>query len=276
MFLNYIVWKPNPEIFDITISGLGTLAPRWYGLLFALGFVFGYIIMLRIFKKERIAVRVLDQLATYMIIATIIGARLGHVLFYEPAEYFRDPIQILQVWKGGLASHGAAIAIIIALLIFSRKNSKPFIWVFDRICIVVALAGAFIRTGNLMNSEIYGVETSLPWGFVFANTDPSLLPKHPTQIYEGLAYLLIFVYLYAVYMKQDGKPRPGFLFAMFMILVFSIRFIIEFVKEPQVAFESGMILNMGQLLSIPFILVGLSTLYVIYRGKYAIHRKSGK
>ncbi len=265
--LNFIVWSPNPEIFNITINGIGTIAPSWYGLLFASGFVFGYIVLYKVFKKERIAIRVLDQLATYMIIATIIGARLGHVLFYEPREYFANPIEILQVWKGGLASHGAAIAIIIALLIFSKRNNKPFIWIFDRIAIVVALAGAFIRTGNLMNSEIYGVETTLPWGFKFINSDPSLVAKHPTQIYEALAYLLIFVYLWAVYLKRDGKPRPGFLFAMFMILVFSFRFLVEFVKEPQVAFESTMALNMGQLLSIPFILLGVITLVIIYRKK---------
>lgn len=273
MILNYIIWSPRPEIFEIAIPGIGTLAPRWYGLLFALGFVFGYIIMLKIFKKERIPVRVLDQLATYMIIATIIGARLGHVLFYEPRDYFSDPIQILMVWKGGLASHGAGIAIIIALLIFSRRNRKPYIWIFDRISIVVALAGAFIRTGNLMNSEIYGVETSLPWGFRFINTDPSLLAKHPTQIYEGLAYLLIFIYLWIVYLKRDGKPRPGFLFAMFMILIFSFRFFIEFLKEPQVAFESGMQLNMGQLLSIPFVLLGVVTLFIIYSKKGNVKKK---
>ncbi|MDT8392632.1 MAG: prolipoprotein diacylglyceryl transferase [Bacteroidales bacterium] len=267
MILNSIVWSPTPVIFEVDIPGLGTLAPRWYGLLFALGFVFGYIIMYKIFRKERIAIRVLDQLATYMIIATIIGARLGHVLFYEPREYFNDPIQILMVWKGGLASHGAAIAIIIALLIFSKRIHKPFIWVFDRISIVVALAGAFIRTGNLMNSEIFGVATSLPWGFKFINTDPSLVAKHPTQIYEALAYLLIFVYLWAVYLKRDGRPRPGFLFAMFMILVFSVRFLIEFLKEPQVAFETEMTLNMGQLLSIPFVLLGVITLFIIYRNK---------
>ena len=265
--LNYIVWNPNPEIFHFTINGIGTIAPRWYGLLFASGFVFGYAILYKVFKKERIAVRILDQLATYMIIATIIGARLGHVLFYEPMSYLANPIEILMVWKGGLASHGAAIAIPIALLIFSKRNNKPYIWAFDRISIVVASAGVFIRTGNLMNSEIYGVATSLPWGFKFVNSDPSLIAKHPTQIYEALAYLLIFIFLWVVYLKRDGKPRPGFLFAMFMILVFSFRFVVEFVKEPQVAFESTMALNMGQLLSIPFILIGIITLVIIYRKK---------
>jgi prolipoprotein diacylglyceryl transferase len=270
MILNAIVWNPNPEIFEITIPALGTIAPRWYGLLFALGFVVGYIIMLRIFKKEGIPVKVLDQLATYMIIATIIGARLGHVLFYEPVEYLKNPVEILMIWKGGLASHGAAIAIIIVLLYFSKKNKKPFIWIFDRIAIVIALAGAFIRTGNLMNSEIYGVATDLPWGFQFINSDPSLIAKHPTQIYEALAYLGTFLFLWIVYLKRDGKPRPGFLFAMFMILVFTFRFFIEFIKEPQVEFEVGMTLNMGQLLSIPFILLGVGTLIYIYRRKKAV------
>lgn len=267
MILNSIVWSPNPQLFELDIPGIGTLAPRWYGLLFALGFVFGYMVMYKVFKKEKITIRILDQLATYMIIATIIGARLGHVLFYEPRDYLSDPIQILMVWKGGLASHGAAIAIIVALLIFSRVNRKPFIWIFDRISIVVALAGFFIRMGNLMNSEIFGVETSLPWGFVFVNSDPSLIAKHPTQIYEALAYLLIFIYLWRVYLVNNGKPRPGFLFAMFMILVFSFRFVVEFVKEPQVAFESTMALNMGQILSLPFILLGVLTLIFIYKKK---------
>ena len=267
MILNYIIWNPNPEIFELAIPGIGTIAPRWYGLLFAMGFVVGYMIMLKIFKKEGVPIKVLDQLATYMVIATIIGARLGHVLFYEPAEYFKNPVEILMVWKGGLASHGAAIAIIIALLYFSKRNKKPFIWIFDRISIVVALAGCFIRTGNLMNSEIYGNATDLPWGFRFVNTDPSLIAKHPTQIYEALAYLGTFVIMWLVYLKRDGKPRPGFLFALFMILVFSFRFLVEFIKEPQVQFEAGMTLNMGQLLSIPFILLGVGTMIYIYRKK---------
>ncbi len=260
MILNYIVWNPNPELFELAIPGLGTLAPRWYGLLFAMGFVVGYIIMLKIFKKERVPVKVLDQLATYMIIATIVGARLGHVLFYEPMEYLKNPIEILMVWKGGLASHGAGIAIIIAMLYFSKRNNKPFIWVFDRISIVVALAGFFIRTGNLMNSEIIGEATTVPWAFIFSSYDN--VPRHPTQIYEALCYLAIAGYLYWCYWKTDGKPRPGFIFGMFLILLFTVRFFIEFVKEPQVSFEVGMALNMGQWLSIPFVLIGL---YIVLR-----------
>lgn len=265
MPLNFITWNPSVEIFSLEITESFVIAPRWYGLLFAMGFVVGYIIMQKIFKKEGIPIKVLDQLTTYMIVATIIGARLGHVFFYEPAVYLNDPIQILYIWKGGLASHGAGIAIVIALLIFSKKNNKPFIWILDRIAIVVALAGFFIRWGNLMNSEIYGIQTSLPWGFIFVQSDPSLTPHHPTQIYEALAYLGIFIILWRVYLKQNGHPRPGFLFAMYMILIFGCRFIIEFIKEPQVGFESSMLLNMGQILSIPFVLIGVGTLVYIYK-----------
>jgi prolipoprotein diacylglyceryl transferase len=250
MLLTFIEWNPSPEIFP------GTWLPvRWYGLLFASGFFFGYLIMLKIFKHEKLPVKLLDQLTTYMVIATIIGARLGHVLFYEPALYFSDPLEILKIWNGGLASHGAAIGILLALYIFSKKNKKPYFWILDRIVIVVALAGFFIRMGNLMNSEIFGEATTVPWAFIFLDFDN--IPRHPTQIYEGLSYLAIAGYLYWYYWKTDGKPRPGYIFGMFLILLFTVRFLIEFVKEPQVSFETGMALNMGQWLSIPFVLVGL-------------------
>lgn len=248
--LHYITWNPDPRIFEIW-----GLSVRWYGLLFALAFVFGYFIIQKIFKYEKIPLKILDKLATYMIIATVVGARLGHCFFYEPEYYLRYPWEILYVWKGGLASHGAAIAILIALLIFSRKYNLSMIWIVDRIAIVVALAGAFIRTGNLMNSEIFGKPADVPWAFIFLRSDE--IPRHPTQIYEALAYLLIFFFLYGFYFYKKGKPKPGFLFGMFMILVFSARFLIEFLKEPQVPFEQSMTLNMGQWLSIPFIILGL-------------------
>ncbi len=255
MLLTFIEWDPSPEIFP------GTWLPaRWYGLLFASGFFFGYLIMLKIFKHEKLPVKLLDQLTMYMVIATIIGARLGHVLFYEPALYLRDPLEILKIWNGGLASHGAAIGILVALYMFSRKNKKPYFWILDRIVIVVALAGFFIRMGNLMNSEIIGEATTVPWAFIFSSYDN--VPRHPTQIYEALCYLAIAGYLYWSYWKADGKPRPGFIFGMFLILLFTVRFFIEFVKEPQVSFEVGMALNMGQWLSIPFVLIGL---YIVLR-----------
>ena len=255
MIINSIVWNVSPEIFSI-----GGFAIRWYGLLFALGFVLGYIIMGKIFKAENIPPKVLDTLTTYMVVGTVIGARLGHCLFYEPEYYLSNPLLILKVWEGGLASHGAAVGILLALYLFARKVKKPYIWILDRVVIVVALAGLCIRMGNLMNSEIYGFETSLPWGFIFVRENETVA-KHPTQIYEGLSYLLIFFVLYFIYRKNTKKLKTGLIFGLFLILLFSVRFIIEFIKEPQVGFEANMALNMGQLLSIPFILAGVFIMY---------------
>jgi prolipoprotein diacylglyceryl transferase len=251
MILDFIHWNISPSIFS-----LGPVSVRWYGLLFAMSFVVGYYIMLRIFRKENIPEPLLDQLSMYMLIATVVGARLGHVFFYEPASYLAHPLDILKIWQGGLASHGAAIGIIVALLLFARKTRQPFFWVIDRIVIVVALSGFFIRTGNLFNSEIYGNLTNLPWGFIFERAGETL-PRHPTQIYEGLCYLILFFFLLLFYYKKDGKPRSGYLFGIFLIVVFGFRFIVEFIKEPQVEFETAMTLNMGQLLSIPLVIAGI-------------------
>ncbi|MEI6456187.1 MAG: prolipoprotein diacylglyceryl transferase [bacterium] len=259
----FIHWSPSPEIISF-----GSFAIRWYGLLFASSFIFGYIILQRVFKKEGIPIKLLDELTTYMIIGTIVGARLGHVFFYEPAWYIAHPIKIFEVWEGGLASHGAGIGIILTLLIFSYVKKRPFLWVMDRIVIVVALSGFFIRMGNLMNSEIYGNVTSLPWGFYFDRSlipEEGKLPRHPTQVYEALSYLLIFFYLLWYYYKKDGKPASGFLFGMFLILVFGVRFFIEFLKMPQVGFERGMALNMGQLLSIPFVMAGAVFIWCAFK-----------
>jgi prolipoprotein diacylglyceryl transferase len=263
MILATITWNVNPEIFRI-----GGFAIRWYGLFFALSFYLGYIIMERIFKKEDIPLPMLDSLATYMIIATVIGARLGHVLFYQPGYYLSHPIEILKIWEGGLASHGAAIAIPFAIWLFSRKHNKTFFWTIDRIVIVVALAGFFIRMGNLMNSEIYGTTTNLPWGFIFVREPDHFtmgygLAHHPTQIYEALSYLAIFGYLLWYYIKKNGKPLEGYLFSMFLILVFGVRFLLEFLKLPQVKEEQAYILDLGQILSIPLILIGLWILIFI-------------
>jgi len=261
----FITWSPSPEIFSF-----GSFAVRWYGLLFAGSFFFGYLIMQKFFKKEGVPIRLLDELTTYMIIGTIVGARLGHVFFYEPDWYLAHPMKILAVWEGGLASHGAGVGIVLALLVFSYVRKKPFLWVIDRIVIVVALSGFFIRMGNLMNSEIYGLPTHLPWGFLFINStapEEGLVPRHPTQIYEGISYLLIFFFLLWYYYKKEGKPAPGFLFGTFLILVFGIRFLIEFIKEPQVGFERNLTLNMGQLLSIPFVLAGIVLVYRALRKK---------
>jgi len=256
--LSYIHWNVSPEIFNI-----GGLAIRWYGLLFASSFIFGYIIMLRFFKKEGVEVDKLDTLTTYMVIGTVVGARLGHCLFYEPAYYLSHPVKILEVWEGGLASHGAAIGIMLAIWIFGVRNKLTFLWTIDRVVITVGLAGMFIRMGNLMNSEIFGHVTSLPWGFYFMRAAPAeaMDPRHPTQIYEALCYLAIFFILWRLYYVKKGKPEEGLIFGLFLILVFGVRFFIEFLKEPQVGFEQGMLLNMGQLLSIPLILLGAFLVY---------------
>lgn len=259
MELAIITWDVNPEIFRI-----GNFAPRWYGVLFASGFLFGYLIFKRIFKNEGLKEELLDRLTIYVAIGTIVGARLGHCLFYEPSYYLSNPLEILKVWRGGLASHGAAVGIPLVLWLWVRQEKKPYIWILDRIVIVVALGGAMIRLGNLMNSEIYGIETTLPWGFVFLRNGETA-PKHPTQIYEALAYLISFVILYSIYWKNKGKFITGLPFSLFLILVFLFRFFVEYVKEDQVAFEAGMTLNMGQWLSIPFIVAGVIGLVISLR-----------
>jgi phosphatidylglycerol---prolipoprotein diacylglyceryl transferase len=255
-----LVWNVNPEIFRI-----GNFAPRWYGVLFALSFYVGYLILTGVFNKERVPIKMLDSLVLYIGIAVLIGARLGHCLMYEPGYYLRHPVDILKIWQGGLASHGAAIGILIAIYIFSRRYKKPYLWILDRVVMVTALAGFFIRMGNLMNSEIYGKETTLPWGFIFAQAQETS-PRHPTQIYEALAYLVIFILLYGTYRKKGTILKDGFYSGVFLTLVFSARFLIEFVKNTQVDFEKGMFLDMGQLLSIPFIITGL-VLWYFCRGE---------
>lgn len=258
MINGFITWNVNPEIIN-----LGFIAPRWYGLLFASTFLVGYVIMQKFFRKEGVPDKVLDTLTTYMLVATVIGARLGHVFFYEPAYYLANPIEILYVWEGGLASHGAAIGIFLALYIFAKREKRDYLWTVDRVVIVTALGGMLIRLGNLMNSEIYGHITDLPWGFIFVR-DGMEDPRHPTQIYEAFSYLLIFIYLIYYYYKKDAKTANGYLLGMFLILVFGMRFLIEFVKEDQVAFEDGMMLNMGQLLSIPAVFGGV---YFVWRSR---------
>jgi phosphatidylglycerol---prolipoprotein diacylglyceryl transferase len=268
MHLLIIPWDVNPEIFR-----LGPVAVRWYGLLFASSFLIGYIIMNKIFKNENLGEAVLDKLTVYMAIGVVVGARLGHTLFYEPEYYLKHPAEILAVWHGGLASHGAAIGILLAVWLFVRKEHKDYLWALDRIAIVVALSGFLIRMGNLMNSEIYGVETTVPWGFVFLRNH-EVAPKHPTQIYEGLAYLFIFFLLYRLYWRKKGEHLQGLLISLLCMLVFIARFFIEFLKEDQVAFEAGMKLNMGQWLSIPFILLGLAGLiWSIRANKHAVIKR---
>ncbi len=249
---------------------------RFYSLMFALAYILGYQLLKGIFKEEGVKIEVLDSLFMYSMISMIIGARLGHVFFYDWDYYSQHLTEIPKIWHGGLASHGAAVGMILTFIYFSKHVAKkPALWTLDRMSLTVALAGVFIRLGNLMNSEIVGKASDLPWSFVFVNAyvpDP-MTPRHPSQIYESLGYLLTFGVLWYVFKKTDKKKYLGYVFGVFMAMLWSVRFLIEFVKENQEAFEDNMTLNMGQILSIPLILIGV---YLIYTSKNRIYNYSTK
>ncbi len=272
MILQQITWDVSPVLFSI-----GNFQLRFYSLLFALGFILGYMIVKRFFKREDIPVKELDNLLIYVVVGGLAGARIGHCLFYDWAYFSQHPLEIILPFRfqpsfeftgfQGLASHGGAIGIIISLILFVRKSTlKNYLQILDFVAIPTALAGALIRLGNLMNSEIYGHPTDLPWGFVFVRNGDTWA-SHPTQIYEALAYLLVFAVLLVLYNKNWQKKLHGYYIGLFLIMVFVFRFFIEFVKEVQVDFEKGMTLNMGQILSIPFILVGIGLLVYSLRKK---------
>ncbi len=251
MFISQITWNVSPEIFNLSI-----ISVRWYGLLFAMAFIVGYFILTWIYKQEGRPKSEVELFTIYVIFGTVIGARLGHCLFYSPEFYLSNPMEIIKIWRGGLASHGAAVGIVTALYLYAKKvKDVNLIWLLDRVVIVVALGGSFIRLGNLFNSEIIGIPTDVSWAFIFTSVDS--IPRHPAQLYESIAYLITFLVLLFIYIKKRGNLGKGFYFGLFLIMVFLSRFFIEFVKENQEAFEAGMILNMGQLLSIPFIITGI-------------------
>ena len=258
--LNFIHWNPDPVAF--TVFGLEI---RWYGVMFTITFLCGWWLLNRMFKQEGRNPELADTLLWYVALAVIIGARLGHCLFYDPQFYLSHPVEILKIRDGGLASHGAAISIPIALWLVARKYRVSVWYLLDRVVIVVALGGFFIRMGNLFNSEIYGHVTNLPWGFIFERNGETL-PKHPTQIYEALTYLCLFFLLGAYYKRKKGKVRNGQLFGWFLIGCFGMRFLIEFLKEVQEEWELAYALDMGQMLSIPFILLGIVVLVLSRKG----------
>ncbi len=254
--LDFIYWNPDPAIFS-----LGPLSVRWYGLAFAVGFIIGYNIVSKMFRHEGAPERWLGILLIYVIVATIVGARLGHVFFYAWDYYSQHLGEIPKIWEGGLASHGGTIGNIIAVFIFSWcVTKKPASWTFDKLVIPIALVGCLIRLGNLMNSEIYGGPTTLPWGFVFERNGETVA-MHPTQIYEAACYLALFGLLMWMYWKKNAEERPWLITGVFFIGIFLPRFLIEYVKNVQEPWEIDMIqrwgMNMGQLLSIPFILLGV-------------------
>lgn len=279
-----IQWDVTPQL----IKGWDT--PNLYGLLFVTGLILGYFVIRRMFRKEGIPDTQLDSLVLYVVLATIIGARLGHVIFYGPwwdgvnangvfeEGYFSHPYNIIKIWEGGLASHGGIMAILFALYLYSKRVSKkPFFWIMDRISAPVAIACVFIRLGNLVNSEIVGKETDLPWGFKFIYHSGSIredagmqvfwediIVRHPSQLYEALCYLIVFFVLRYLYWKKDAWKQQGVLFGWGLLLLFTARFLVEFTKEPQVTERGEWLLNTGQLLSIPFMIVAV---FILWRAK---------
>lgn len=254
--LTQVHWDISREIVRI-----GPIPLRWYSLGWLLAFLVGYFIVRWTYRREGKPERDLDSLLMYMVLGAIIGARLGHCLFYRPGFYLTHPLEIVAFWKGfrGLASHGGALGILVSLYLYSRRHpDQPYLWLLDRIAAPTALGGCFIRLGNLMNSEIIGVPTDVPWAFVFTLVDP--LPRHPAQLYEAIAYLLTFALLLSVYRRKGTALPGGVLTGLFLTCVFGARFFIEFVKERHAEYAAALPLSVGQLLSIPMVVVGLGLL----------------
>jgi prolipoprotein diacylglyceryl transferase len=254
--LNFITWNVNPEIFHI-----GFLSVRWYGLLWALAIFSAYWVVIKIFKHENRPEIWNDKLFIYGAVFLIIGARVGHCLFYGANNdfwyYYKNPFEILKIWEGGLSSHGGAIGLITGMWLLNRNVlHKSFIYMMDRLVIGVAIGGALIRLGNLMNSEIYGGVTSLPWGFIFVR-DHQTQPMHPTQIYEMTYCLITFAITMLMYWKLKSYRREGLIFGVFLISIFLTRFMLEFIKNLQEPFEANLPINMGQILSLPLIIWGI-------------------
>ena len=256
--MSFILWNVRSTVFP------GLDIPKWYGLCWALGIFLGYQVMLYVYKKEGRLPDQLDRLATYIILGTLIGARLGHIIFYDPIYYLHHPIEILPIrfsphfeftGLAGLASHGGGIGIFLATYFYSRKYRENYLQILDRLAIVVALVGAFIRFGNLMNSEMIGIPSGVPWAFIFSAVDN--VPRHPAQLYESIFCMLLFMLTFSIWKRKPDKFKNGLLLGILLTLLFSFRFFDEFLKIDQEAFEGNLFINMGQILSIPFILIGL-------------------
>jgi len=275
----FITWNPNPDIF--TIPGIDWPV-RWYGLSWALAFIGSHFVMNRVYRTEGRTEKQLDLLTLYIVLGTIIGARLGHCLFYGPLfdkvdaqtgavlteGYLSHPLNMLKVYEGGLASHGGAIGIIIGMWLYCRKTKESWLWLFDRLIIVVPFAGMCIRLGNLINSEIIGTPTSLPWGFIFQQYDNT--PRHPSQLYEAIYCLFLFIFFYRLWKHKRRQYGPGFMFGLFCVMLFVERFLVEFLKISQEKFEDSLPINMGQILSIPFIIIGV---WMIINSKKKLHKQ---
>jgi prolipoprotein diacylglyceryl transferase len=267
MILNYIHWNPDPEI--INIFGISI---RYYGLFFVSGLILCIYILGWIYKRENLPSENLEKLSIYGMIGILAGARLGHCLFYEPSYYLSHPLEMILpitfppdggikfIGYQGLASHGGVFGLLMALYFYSRKTKHPMIDTIDLIGVVSGVSFGFIRLGNFMNSEIIGIPTTKPWGVIFERVDD--LPRHPTQLYEAISYFIIFTFMMILYNKMRDSLKNGFFFGLASVLFFTARIMIEFVKENQVGFENRMTFNMGQLLSLPYIVVGIG--FIIY------------
>ena len=266
--LLYILWNPSEVMFHI-----GNFGVRWYSMCWLTGLFLGYLLMKRLYKEQQIPDEKFDPLFIYIFVSVLVGARLGHCLFYQP-EYFLSSwdhfIEMLVPlhhmpdgsWKftgyEGLASHGGVIGMIIAILLYARNLKVPVWVVLDNMGICSGITATFIRLGNLMNSEIIGKVTDVPWAFIFQRVDQ--YPRHPGQLYEAISYACFFLIIYYLYRRHREKVGTGFFFGLCLTLIFIARFLIEYTKDIQVDFESGMLLDMGQILSIPFIIIGIATM----------------
>ncbi len=250
MAAEFFTWNVSPEIYSI-----GFLKIRWYSLMFIIGFMGSYHIMRRMYRSAGHDDALVSSLLTWVILGTIIGARLGHCLFYNPSFYFSNPLEFFQVWKGGLASHGGFTGVMLAVFLYCRRYKMNFLWVVDRAAVGGLLIASLIRVGNFFNSEIIGTPSQLPWAIVFERVDT--VPRHPAQLYESLTYFAIFLLLSSLYRFTSICRHPGRLWGVALAVSFSARFLLEFFKENQAAFEQDMFINMGQVLSVPFVSLGL-------------------
>ena len=249
--MSYFDWNISPKIFSI-----GDFSIAWYGVLFALGFYLGFHIMRWVYIRESKSLKTLDIIFIYMVLGAVLGARLAHCFFYDPNYYISNPLEILKIWEGGLASHGGVVGMLLAMYYYAKKTADiSFLWLLDRMTLVIALGSFFIRLGNFFNSEILGTPTNVSWAIVFSRIDS--LPRHPAQLYEAIVYLSLFILLLFLYLTRIEKLKQGFMMGVLMVIIFGSRFFIEFVKTPQESFAPILSLNMGQWLSIPVVLLGL-------------------
>jgi len=248
-------WNADPVAVD-----LGFIALRWYGLLFGAGFLASFWLVRWAYRREGRNAEDVETLLLWTIVCTIVGARLVHCLAYEPQRYLADPVSILKVWEGGLASHGGMLGIVTALWLHSRRRpDQPFLWLLDRVAVAAALAGGFVRCGNFVNSEIVGEPSDLPWAVVFERVDP--LPRHPAQLYEAAAYFVLFGALLAIYRRRGARTPRGLLVGLFLVLAFGVRIAVETVKVRQEEFGADLPFTMGQVLSVAPVLIGVWLLF---------------